>query len=228
MLTQDGIDLISGLQALLGGGVTSFGSGNIILGGDGSDILEGRGGDDLIDGDRSLNVRVAVTGHPTITSVDSLVELVPYMLSGEINPGQLNIVREILTAAGPDFDTAMFSGPRANYTVIAGGDGTAVVTNNVNGAVLGTDGTDTLKNIERLQFSDQAVVLAPGINNEPVGSLTISDDTPAVNQLLSVSAVGITDADNPAVTGAITGGPISFIWQFEAIRSEARVSSKTS
>ena len=30
---------------------TPFGSGNIILGGDGSDIIEGRGGDDLIDGD---------------------------------------------------------------------------------------------------------------------------------------------------------------------------------
>ena len=50
--------------------------------------------------------------------------------------------------------------------------------------------------IPRLQFSDQAVVLAPGINSEPVGLLTISADTPAVNQLLSVSALGITDADN--------------------------------
>ena len=40
---------------------TSFSSGNIILGGDGSDIIEGRGGDDLIDGDRWLNVRIACT-----------------------------------------------------------------------------------------------------------------------------------------------------------------------
>ena len=85
---------------------------------------------------------------------------------------------------------------------------------------LGTDGTDTLTNIERLQFSPDPsrfgapqltgrVVLHAGLNNEPVGSLTISDDTPAVNQLLTVSALGITDArqhqrDNP--TGAITGG----------------------
>ena len=51
----------TGLQALLGAGVTSFGAGNIILGGDGSDIIEGRGGDDIIDGDRWLNVRIAVT-----------------------------------------------------------------------------------------------------------------------------------------------------------------------
>ena len=44
----------------LGDPVTSFGAGNIILGGDGSDILEGRGGDDLIDGDTWLNVRISV------------------------------------------------------------------------------------------------------------------------------------------------------------------------
>ena len=43
-----------------GAGVTSFGSGNIILGGDGSDIIEGRGGNDLIDGDKWLNVRISV------------------------------------------------------------------------------------------------------------------------------------------------------------------------
>ena len=40
--------------------MTSFGSGNIILGGEGSDIIEGRGGDDLIDGDKWLNVRISV------------------------------------------------------------------------------------------------------------------------------------------------------------------------
>ena len=54
------IALINGLQDFLGAGVTSFGSGNIILGGSGSDIIEGRGGDDLIDGDQWLNVRVSV------------------------------------------------------------------------------------------------------------------------------------------------------------------------
>ena len=98
--------------------MTSFGAGNIILGGDGSDIIEGRMGDDIIDGDAALNMRIAVSGHPTITSVDSMRELVPYMLSGEINPTQLSIVREIVMSDSTDFDTAMFSGLRANYTVI--------------------------------------------------------------------------------------------------------------
>ena len=52
--------LINGLQEFVGVGVTSFGAGNIILGGEGSDIIEGRGGDDLIDGNNWLNVRISV------------------------------------------------------------------------------------------------------------------------------------------------------------------------
>ncbi|MET3441048.1 Ca2+-binding RTX toxin-like protein [Variovorax paradoxus] len=200
------IALIDGLQDLLPTGMTSFGEGNIILGGDGSDLIEGRGGNDIIDGDAWLNVRIAVTGVPGLTSVDSLKELVPRMLSGEINPGQLSIVREILMSDGADYDTAMFSGPRANYTVTTGADGRTTVTDNV-----GTDGTDILRNIERLQFSD-AVQLLSGSNNAPAGAVTISDDTPQINQLLSVSAA-LTDADNPG--GTVTG-PISYTWQYEA------------
>ena len=88
------IGLIDGLQALLGAGVTSFSAGNIILGGDGSDIIEGRGGDDIIDGDRWLNVRISVRAEHRRhgrrdRSVDSMKELVPDMLAGTINPGQL-------------------------------------------------------------------------------------------------------------------------------------------
>jgi len=200
------IALIDGLQGLLPAGMTSFGEGNIILGGDGSDLIEGRGGNDIIDGDAWLNVRIAVSGVPGLTSVDSLKELVPRMLSGEINPGQLSIVREILMSDSADYDTAMFSGLRANYTVTTGADGRTTVTDNV-----GTDGTDILRNIERLQFSD-TVQLLSGSNNAPGGSVTISDDTPQINQLLSVSAA-LTDADNPG--GTVTG-PISYTWQYEA------------
>ena len=160
MLDAAGIARIAGMQALLGAGVTSFSSGNIILGGDGSDIIEGRRGDDLIDGDRWLNARISVRANADgtgaeIRSVDSMRDLIPDMLSGAINPGQLQIVREILTAPGPDFDTARYCGIRANYTINTGADGTTTVTDNF-GTLLGTDGTDTLRNIERLQFADQA------------------------------------------------------------------------
>ncbi|MGH6636996.1 MAG: peroxidase family protein, partial [Polaromonas sp.] len=225
-LDATGIALIANLQTFLNQAlgtvavpvVTSFNSGNIILGGGGSDIIEGRGGDDLIDGDRWLNVRIAVTGHPTITSVNSLTELIPFMLSGEITPSQLSIVREINTAA-PAFDTAMFSGPRVNYTV-ATDPLTGVTT--VTHLLAGPDGVDRLVNVERLQFSPNplgatpeevsGVVVLPSalVNNNPVGSLTITETTPGV---LTVSAAGVTDADNPGL-GAITGR-ISFVWQVE-------------
>ena len=156
------IGLIDGLQDLLGAGVTSFGSGNIILGGDGSDILEGRGGDDLIDGDRMLNVRVSVRDPITgeeIRSVDSLAELIPDMLAGTINPGQLQIVREILPGSGGfNFDTAVFSGNLADYTIVINDNGTPLVFSDdivtVTDNVVGRDGIDRLTHIERLQFND--------------------------------------------------------------------------
>ena len=110
--------LIEGLQEFVGVGVTSFGAGNIILGGEGSDIIEGRGGDDLIDGNAWLNVRISVrenldgTG-AQIDSFDSMEPLVSLMVSGIYNPGQLQIVREILpgdAVAVDNFDTVFFSG----------------------------------------------------------------------------------------------------------------------
>ncbi|KPU56028.1 hemolysin-type calcium-binding repeat family protein [Pseudomonas fluorescens] len=219
-------DLISGLRAFVGAagngvdGIAGtaddkFDGGNIVLGGAGSDVLEGRGGDDLIDGDKWLNVRISVrqnidgTG-PEIATFDSMTPLVPLMLNGTYNPGQLQVVREILTSTTPDFDTALFSGNFADYTVVNNANGTLTVTD----SVAGRDGIDTLSNIERLQFADQSVVLG-GVNSEPVGSLRIDDPTPAVGQTLTVSAAGITDADNVATGGAITS-PISYFWQFEA------------
>ncbi len=218
-------DLISGLRAFVGsagfgadgiGGTADdkFDGGNIVLGGAGSDVIEGRGGDDLIDGDKWLNVRISVrqnidgTG-PEIATFDSMTPLVPLMLNGTYNPGQLQVVREILTAPGPDFDTALFSGNFADYTVVENVNGTVTVTDNV----AARDGVDTLSNIERLQFSDQALVLG-GVNSAPVGSLRIDDPTPTVGQVLTVSAADIADADNTATGGAITS-PISFFWQFE-------------
>ena len=100
------IALINGLQDFLGAGVTSFGSGNIILGGNGSDIIEGRGGNDLIDGDKWLNVRVSVRGHRSEQGADRCGnrDLRQHRRprsrtcsTATYNPGQLQIVREILT-----------------------------------------------------------------------------------------------------------------------------------
>jgi Ca2+-binding RTX toxin-like protein len=80
---------------------------------------------------------------------------------------------------------------------------------------VGTDGVDTVRNIERLQFSDQSLVLA-GLNHAPVGLLTISDATPAEDQPLTVSIAGVTDADNVATAGAIPA-PVAYFWQVELV-----------
>src|SRR5262249_24099496 len=153
---------------------TSFGTGNIILGGDGSDIIEGNGGDDLIDGDRSLNVRISVRANADgtgeeIASFDSMTPLIPFMLDGTYNPGQLQIVREILPGNGEfNFDTASFSGNASDYIFAINDNGTPldfsddVVT--VTDGVVGRDGSDRLTHIERLQFADQSIVLVPGLN----------------------------------------------------------------
>ncbi|MDH4607941.1 peroxidase family protein, partial [Pseudomonas sp. BN102] len=230
--TLTNIALINGLQALFdqafGPGVISFSAGNILLGGAGSDIIEGRGGDDLIDGDRWLNVRVQVAGDPN-DSVLSIRDLIPRMLSGEVNPSQLSIVREILDD-DDSLDTAVYSGPRANYTVTTL-NGVTTVTDNVGTAAL-TEGTDTLINIERIQFSDQTLVFDPvagqfvepdpllGLNSLPVGTVTILDansnvvdNTPAVGQVLRASVAGVTDAD--IAGGTLAGRPVTFVWQFE-------------
>ena len=190
--------LINGLQelvdGLLGPDQTSFAAGNIILGGDGSDLIEGRGGDDLIDGDHWLSVRISVRDADAnddgvldrdangnlilgaeIDSVTSMTELVDRVFSGEINPGQLQIVREIVnSSADPDgsetngdagdFDTAQFSGA----IIDAGADGILGNADDVQQYTFAIDGVETTL----------AALIANGINDGDVLTVTnlIDDD----------------------------------------------------
>lgn len=182
VLDAEGIALIAGLQDVVGAGVTSFGSGDIILGGDGNDLITGRGGNDIIDGDKWLNVRISVrqnvgpnggTG-AEIDSANSMKELVTEMFNGTYNAGQLQIVREILTANGAgDIDTAAYRGVQADYQIGVGNDGTVTVTDV---ALNPLDGSDRLRNIERLQFTDSLLGLAIGTaGNDTLASSAIND-----------------------------------------------------
>ena len=183
-LDQAGLDRIAGLDALIpplaagtatplasviANSVTNFclltgdfvwGEGNILLGGEGSDQLEGRGANDILDGDRYLNVRLSVHANPDGTGVEigstNLMEnkavtgnfgsgttnmtLQQAVFAGLVDPGQIVAVREILTpaVAAPDCgaatplncDTALFSGPEVNYTITANADGSVSVRDN--------------------------------------------------------------------------------------------------
>ncbi len=205
VLTSEGITLIDGLQELLGAGVTSFDSGNIILGGDGDDVIEGRGGDDLLDGDKWLNVRISVRdpldSSIEIGSHDSMRTLMSSMFDGSVNPGQLQIVREVLQAnAGGDIDTAVFSGNFDEYTIGTDGLGRLTVAHTGGTQV---DGTDTLTGFERLQFADQIVVL-PG---NATGAPDISDMTPTEGQILTASIGTVSDGDGT------TTSVFSYAWE---------------
>ncbi|UVM03320.1 peroxidase family protein [Pseudomonas laurylsulfatiphila] len=231
------VALIRGLDQFLadaGLPVTGFATGNIILGGDGSDLIEGRGGDDLIDGDKWINVRIAVydpadvnhTG-PEIASFDSMVDMIPLMLDGTINPGQLKAVREILpgtSTGGAAFDTAIYSGLQSEYTVTVDDRGTADLADDVytvTDSVAGRDGADTLLHIERLQFADNQQVLVDGLNAQPTGSPTITDGNGGaivVGDTLTVSVAGLRDADNITAGNplGLINSSVSYYWQFEA------------
>ncbi len=230
-LDQAGLDRIDGLSAIVTLGPTGlFERGNVLLGGSGSDLLQGNGGDDVIDGDRWLNVRIRITAagqensaENQIATVDSLrhvftaqdgvastwvgKSLFELMLVRTIVPNQLHIVREVLEGGETgDIDTAQFNDIQANYTITRNLDGSVtVVQNAVSNVVdpltdrqLVSDGTDTLFNIERLQFADGIVDLT---NTPATGNPTITGD----GATLSASTAGIADADGL--------GTFSFVWE---------------
>lgn len=165
-LLRSGRSRIIGLNAIVPAGVgvgdpVVFQGGNILLGGPGSDILEGRGGNDIIDGDRWLDVQIRVVGtRPAGLAEfhDGMATLNAAVVAGEIEPGQLRIVRAIrLADPNPlDVDVAVFSGARSEYTITRNPSNVSVIfVNHVGGAA--TDGVDRLRNIEILRFQDQDI-----------------------------------------------------------------------
>jgi Ca2+-binding RTX toxin-like protein len=204
VLDSEGIARIGGLKELLPEGATSFGAGNILLGGSGSDQIWGNGADDIIDGDKWLNVRLSVRSDPSdpateTRSATSLKELQADILRGAIDPGNIVIVREILdTSAAADVDTAAFSGSREEYTVSTT-DGVTTVAHT--GDPRG-DGTDRLTGIEKLKFSDVTLDLAD--QDAPV----ITGRTPAENATGVPVSRSITVTFSENVTG-ITGSTLT-------------------
>jgi Ca2+-binding RTX toxin-like protein len=199
-----------GLQDVLGG-ATTFTGGNIILGGAGSDLMEGRLGNDILDGDRWLDAELEAPDPSTADPDDTkrhanMQTLKADVFAGNIDPGDIVIKRTIRTApAGTHVDTAVFSGPLADYDVVPNPDDGTTTVIHARGAA--TDGTDTLRNIERLEFSDQTVVIA-GDNAIGTGTVTIDDTTPAEDQPLLASAI-VSDANG------VAPGTLVLTWQSE-------------
>ncbi|ODT08495.1 MAG: hypothetical protein ABS58_02165 [Mesorhizobium sp. SCN 65-20] len=215
-LTKAGVELISGLQQVLGLtnaqmaalAATSvvYDAGEIILGGDGSDTIMGRAGDDIIDGDKWLDVQIGVfapgdtnhTGTP-IALHNSMTTLANSMFSGAINPGQLAIVRSIKTdTTAGDIDVANYQGQRTDYAFSATADGQVIVTDTTE---LNLDGSDKLRNIEQVKFANgNALNIIVGTPENDTLNGTANDD-------LMLGLAGSDILNGGAGNDILVGGP---------------------
>ncbi len=214
------VDLIFGLANFFPVGPVNFTTGNIMLGGDGNDRIEGRAGDDIIDGDAYLHVSLTRDNN------------------GDIFAGS-QIVREIMyDVSSGDVDTAVFSDVLANYQISAAPDAqgfytiTQIAVTPGLGLNLQGDGVDRIRNIERLQFSDQTISInaGPNDNQVPTGALTIDNNAPAVGSVLTAASTltdtdamgaGLIDVinDSTGVAGSdgIVDGTLQYQWQYQII-----------
>ncbi|HZI97902.1 MAG TPA: hypothetical protein VFD41_10310 [Actinomycetales bacterium] len=176
---------------------------NLLLGGSGSDLIEGNGTADFIDGDAYLRVQLeySVTGE----RFDSGRDLEARVFSGEINPGDINIVREVVT--DPDqagaIDTAVFALPRGDVEIVDLGNGYVEVWP-------GDDPEDrptVLHNIEVIQFNDCTVTgTEGGVPDVRQRRARRADRSPTEGQELTAEAV----FDEDLVT---TPTDVSFSWE---------------
>jgi Ca2+-binding RTX toxin-like protein len=211
---------------------------DILLGGDGSDTFEGKGGNDVIDGDAWMNVRIRFEKDGVAYTTDGLTTkiyreadyvngepvqgavaqfggraLTDLTFTREVNPGDLENVREILHADGSnDTDTAIYAGSMSWYEITHVGDKVFVARRedeNIDPAV--DEGMDVLINIERIQFQDGVYVIRDTGNIGPTGRLEILGMPAIEGQPLKVSAANVRDENNPG--GFVTG--ITYRWQVE-------------
>ncbi|HMN87544.1 MAG TPA: hypothetical protein PKA74_16375, partial [Bauldia sp.] len=127
---------------------------------------------------------------------------------------------------GDGIDTVVFSGNHADYTIVENPDGTVTVTDNNTGD--GDDGTDTLSNIEKLQFQDDtydapvndaptAPVLSGAVTLGTAATVFVKEDV-AVGTV--VGTVSSTDPEGGTVTLALTAVGDGL---FELVGSELRL-----
>ena len=149
------------------------------------------------------------------------------VFAGLVDPGNLVIYRELVKPTVPagdcgslapvNCDTAVFAGPLSQYTFSANANGSLNVTDTTSaapavGVVATGDGTDTLFNIEQLQFSDQTIA-APALPDAPtIGTATAAATsatvlwTPAPTATASgVSSYDVQVNSGGAVVRTITG-----------------------
>ncbi len=177
----DNVNLITGLQSFFPVGLVSFDGGNIMLGGGGSDTLIGGGGGDVIDGDAWLHLGLTSysaggqiirqimydangnTYDPATAryTLDANYLVVPGSFtpgSGHVNAANVDVA--VYNDVAANYDIALFGPDAEGFLTIDHARAAApIVGGNPQGLLGGNDGTDRIRNIERLQFSDGTVAI---------------------------------------------------------------------
>ncbi|MDL5352751.1 peroxidase family protein [Microbacterium sp. zg-YB36] len=125
----------------------------LIIAGPGSDMVEGRGGDDFLDGDKMLRVRLT----DGTNFYNSASQLQSRVFAGTLDPGAINIVRDIVDDPNADLstDTAYYANAFAEYTITPIGplgSGYWRVSHVGAEEPEESNGNDVLHGFERLQF----------------------------------------------------------------------------
>ncbi|MBC7951184.1 MAG: cadherin-like domain-containing protein, partial [Rhodospirillaceae bacterium] len=165
--------------------ITGSAGNDSIYGLDGNDTLNGGAGNDYIDGGNGTDTLNGGAGRDTLVGG-----------GGDTLDG------------GTEFDTAVFSGTFASYTMTTNANGSLTVCN------IATGKTTTLVRVEAIQFSDQTVRY---INQGPVAeadSLTTTEDTALV--IAPATLLGNdTDLDGDTLTitsvGDAVGGSVAIV-----------------
>lgn len=165
-----------------------------------------------------ISVRDAA-GTSELKTVDTMAGVQAEVLAGTVNPGQLRMVREILTPAnGTAVDTAVFSGASSEYTIT--GSGASVTVAHTAGT--GLDGTDTVRNVELLQFTDRTVSTTPPASTAPAAPTAVTAVAGDASATVSWTA--------PASNGGspITGYEVDVVVGTTVVRTVAPTGTATS
>jgi len=211
--------------------------GEIILGGGGSDVIAPHGGDDIVDGDKSLQVGIN-TGDGRVAG--SMMDIQAEVFAGTLPVAGLSISRVIEDRHADDsadnVDTVVFQGNRDEYVIEGTTDDLGIFTmgdvqqragdgvvGNPDGyirvthqAAVHPEGSDLLRNIERMRFADQVVEVSEGIAGASNHGNRIATGAPEITGTFEVGGTLTATVGTLADADGLDAEGIMWMWEVDA------------